>query len=462
LNLRDTIQHRFGESDWITVASPDTQMADIQFSIPIPVNRTQAIHIRAIDTRIGVTSPTMTLPVNISSVADTHNPSGLAFADNTDPDIPGDLELSIDEEGFPGVQIVITPVNANAVRRGIVEPDDFAEDTIPFNGDVTLTSDDVNRLPGDPTDILALEGPSSTGNFAFASWNGLGGGYNTRFGRGRSLRATFVEPVSVVSIDAIERGGSNAADGSYARIAAFDSDGNLIARASSGLIPDDGTTTLRIEDTQSRIASIVVGGHADTFVGLDNLRYGPNLSVTTNETGLFAFDPLPDGIYDVDVQIDSILFDDGFIPGTQAIVSNGVVTAYRTGDQETSIPAIEIPISRIPSQRQNQDNVYDVDRLNGVQPLDALLVIRDMSVNGIRRLTDGADSLIKVDVSGDGLVSPVDALLVINELSRLARDGENTSYDARIDGFFSGANALDNLLNDLDDGENNDQGSVVF
>lgn len=79
----------------------------------------------------------------------------------------------------------------------------------------------------------------------------------------------------------------------------------------------------------------------------------------------------------------------------------------------------------------NQLDRYDVNDDGRVTPLDALLVINSIS-KGITDATPSQSPRIFgtigtkfLDVDGDGRVQPLDALRVINHLSRLNRFGSN-------------------------------------
>jgi hypothetical protein len=68
---------------------------------------------------------------------------------------------------------------------------------------------------------------------------------------------------------------------------------------------------------------------------------------------------------------------------------------------------------------QNAESPWDVDRSGVVTPLDALLVINDLNAGGSRELAGtpgGTDP--RCDVTGDGWLTPVDALHIINALSQ--------------------------------------------
>lgn len=77
-----------------------------------------------------------------------------------------------------------------------------------------------------------------------------------------------------------------------------------------------------------------------------------------------------------------------------------------------------------PAKFQNQQNRFDVDGRGDVLPLDALRVINAISRRRpnttLDPQTDDFGDLF-FDVNGDYLLTPLDALLIINELSRRAR-----------------------------------------
>ena len=63
-----------------------------------------------------------------------------------------------------------------------------------------------------------------------------------------------------------------------------------------------------------------------------------------------------------------------------------------------------------------------------VSPIDALLVINDLNAIGARPLVDPPTGPPFIDVNGDGFLSPLDALLVINYLNRGgAGEGESAT-----------------------------------
>lgn len=121
-------------------------------------------------------------------------------------------------------------------------------------------------------------------------------------------------------------------------------------------------------------------------------------------------------------------------------VSAGTVTF--TGDPADNLPAHETTLFGEPARVADSDMIFGFDTLvvnpapqgtlgiftnasdlrdvNGdgvVSPLDALLIINDLTARGARQLTTSDHSGLMIDVNRDGFVSPLDPLLVINQLN---------------------------------------------
>ena len=86
---------------------------------------------------------------------------------------------------------------------------------------------------------------------------------------------------------------------------------------------------------------------------------------------------------------------------------------------------------------QNSDNNLDVNGLDGVTPIDALLVINELNdfvhgsnTTGRLPIPGKADDAPFFDVNGDGFVSPLDALLIINSLPSTANAVADTLIPA--------------------------------
>jgi hypothetical protein len=70
---------------------------------------------------------------------------------------------------------------------------------------------------------------------------------------------------------------------------------------------------------------------------------------------------------------------------------------------------------------QNPESPQDVNGDGAISPLDALLVINDLNRNGSRSLAGTAGGPPFLDVNGDSFVTAIDALLIINRLNDNAR-----------------------------------------
>jgi len=100
---------------------------------------------------------------------------------------------------------------------------------------------------------------------------------------------------------------------------------------------------------------------------------------------------------------------------------------------------------------QNPVSVFDVNDSGAVTPLDALVIINALNLNGgnISLASPPPAGTIPQypDPSGDGMVTAVDALQVINELNRLAANPEpvasaTTSYTAVSSGVLASSATL--------------------
>jgi len=72
---------------------------------------------------------------------------------------------------------------------------------------------------------------------------------------------------------------------------------------------------------------------------------------------------------------------------------------------------------------QNTKSSFDVDGDGALNPLDVLVVVNEINLNGARRLNSSHDvdrALAFVDVNDDGSLDPLDVLAIVNEINRRA------------------------------------------
>jgi hypothetical protein len=91
----------------------------------------------------------------------------------------------------------------------------------------------------------------------------------------------------------------------------------------------------------------------------------------------------------------------------------------RAVDSRTGVSSniVGSPFDAEPGGWQNLAEPTDVNADSLVTPLDALLIVNQLNLSGSRPLTGSATSPPYLDVNGDGFLSPLDALLVINRLN---------------------------------------------
>jgi hypothetical protein len=110
---------------------------------------------------------------------------------------------------------------------------------------------------------------------------------------------------------------------------------------------------------------------------------------------------------------------------------------YTVSDERGRLADATVTVDVIRSW-QNVRNPLDVNSDMRIEPLDALLVINDLNLNGAGQLAGPPIGPPFFDVNGDGFISPIDALLIINYLNRqsesqlpgegeFGRDGEGES-----------------------------------
>jgi hypothetical protein len=118
------------------------------------------------------------------------------------------------------------------------------------------------------------------------------------------------------------------------------------------------------------------------------------------------------------------------------------------GQKLTSAPAtVQVMVLDLDRQRPflSPSMAADVNNDGTVSPIDALLVINEINLHGSRNLpttpVTAQDVFGFVDINGNGSVEPLDALLVISVLNSGATKGsEGEGESNRLDWFFLNTN----------------------
>lgn len=418
LNEVSRIEYRINGGAWVTALSPRSQSVDISFELDLSSQlggaTVNSIDLRAIDAELGITSNIVQVVPNRPSSGAANGLDGFAFVDDNQDSLWNGGEALL-----PGVSLSL--VNAEGLYQGRVEPDETADLVYlnPFQGlQIRAVGNQVDGRVG------SFSGTPSTGdyNFHYASLFGSWGDSWSRIKQELSIQ--LEESTSHVSIVAIGKDVD-----SVARLEGYDADGVLVTRTTSDPLAIGESVTLQLFDPESRIRSIRAFGTAGTSVSLDDFRYGPQISATSSILGSFGITGLPDGTYTFEVQS----------PSSQYVVAEEEITVQVVDGISAPVTVVT---TRSTSPWTNPNNPLDVNNRDGVQPLDALIIINELNRSSPRPLTDEDSTPPYLDVNGDRSVTPIDALRIINYLNRGGTgEGEQQGgQSGRLADFFSGGN----------------------
>lgn len=400
INRVTDIEYRLDGGPWQSFSKPNVYVASLDLSIPVTSNTT-TIEIRARDAQSTVVSNTFS--------------GRLSRADSTQvPGINGYVWVDTNKNGFrdagefgtAGWTVSVQGPNGEALNlRRTVEPDNFPDGQLAnnFSTAVTLfaTGSDSDGRVGVFTDTTNSTGTKNFRGFSRASQSYL----PTWTASSRRLQINFSAPTSVVEIDAI-----GAATSSFGRLEVYSASGQLLGRYTTAELSLGAVEKMRIARGTADIAYAIASGNTIGSVRLDNLRFGAETETVTGARGQYAFPSLPPGNYRV--QVTSTTTPINPVGGRQ----NATVVA------NTATSDIDFGYSSNTSPWQNSANQFDVNASGEVSPIDALLVINDLNIRRSRALA-GTNFTPPpfIDVNGDGSLSPIDALLVINFLNARAR-----------------------------------------
>lgn len=393
LNKVSRIEYRIDGGSWQSALTPAAQAVDISLDLDLSVQLAGitpvSIELRAIDADLGITSNLVEVVPNRPS-SGVVGVDGFAFVDDDH-----DSTWSGNEAFLPGVTLSIA--NTEGIFHGRLEPDDTANFVYsnPLPGlQIVAVGNHVDGRVG------SFSGSPSTGayNFHYASLFGAWGDSWTRVKQELSIQ--LEQATTHVSIMAIGKDVD-----SIARLEAYDVDGQLVTRTTSGALAIGESVTLRLFDPEGRIRSVRAFGTAGTSVSLDDFRYGPEVSATSSLFGTFNFSGLPDGTYTIEIESPSSQY---------VVIEEDLIVHVVNGVADP----IVIGAIRATSPWTNPNNPLDVNGRDGVQPLDALIIINELNRSSPRLLTEQDSTPPYLDVNGDWSITPIDALRIINSLNR--------------------------------------------
>ncbi|EMI52746.1 dockerin type I domain-containing protein [Rhodopirellula sallentina] len=401
LNRVSRLEVSIDDGPWQTVAEPDAYTASFDLGISVPSDFA-TIDLRVVDAQTGLTSETLSATRTTPLLSDGSRFTGYAFLDadssgtiSEGESLLGDISLTLqsaDGSPLPSGQLIAADQTQNTTLDTV--------DGITVTGDVTSLESNVEVREYAALDDLPL---LHVFDPQLRFWT-------PQLADRVTIEAAFEEPTGFVEVDVV---GLESDGVAYARLEAFDAQGNLVARATTNTANDDDgilgfgeSQTLRLSDPTSSIVEIRVVGHANSKVGLSGIRTGISGTWNTDAFGSFSIDDLPAGQYRVTAVADQVTY------GFETI-------QFDPASGEPVVLAATI----IDSPRFNTDDPFDVSQDGAVTALDALQVINDLNLNGARSLSWSETNGSKIDVTNDGVVSALDALRVINYLNE--RDAES-------------------------------------
>lgn len=404
LNRISRLEVAIDGGGWQTVAEPDTPTASFDLLVDVPEVFT-TIDFRVIDAATGVTSPILSATPTTPLLNSTPL-VGFSYIDNN-----RDGRRSAGEPLPAETVIEVRPVG-NQIATGQVAADAVTLDTnVDTTAGITLGSD--SETTGSA--IQAQINSNLSSEPLFHLYDEDSDRWTAGFNRDGTLDATFDEPTSYVEVDAIAL--TNGL--SYARVEAYDSAGNLIARTTTDIRNTENgglafgeEQMLVLHDQESRIAAVKVFGHGGSNVGVSAIRYGVPMTITTDAHGAFSLAAIPDGTYEI-------------VAAPQN--TDYIIETQTVGIQSGAIVGEPLVLESRPifSPRYNQTLSEDVNGDGVVTAVDALQVINDLNSIGSRSLPwdDSAGSMI--DVTNDGEVTSLDALRIINRLNSTDQGGQS-------------------------------------
>ncbi len=352
-------------------------------------------HIVEIRTVDGVTG--VTSPV---FRADTSRPASVLYAGINGfvwNDLDSDTALENDEARLAGWTVRLVDSSGSPVNlEQVLEPDNYGTGAVL----TTVHPQAALSLNGDPagTVIAAAYGSQK----AFGSRIGSSTNPTWKPG-GVELRVDFTAPVTSVRLDAI---GTATAD--RARLEAYDQWGTLIGRYTTSLLAGGQLETMQVQRPTADIAYVIAKAHSGSAVRLDRLRFGPETAVKTDAQGAYAIAGLPAGRYVV-----------------EAVSASGRVVADSRREvmlaEGESLGPVDLAAHTGTISWQNPVRPTDVNGDGAVTALDALVLINYINAHsGDSNLPVDDLPSPYLDVDGNGLVTAADVLVVINQLNNVA------------------------------------------
>ncbi|MGE3777003.1 MAG: SdrD B-like domain-containing protein [Pirellulaceae bacterium] len=408
LNKVSRAEYRIDGGPWQMAAEYETWGADLDLEFAVPASAS-SVEIRTIDRVTGITSPVF--ETNLSGAAGVPLP-GLNGVVWEDQDRDGAYDAA--EPGVSGVTVRLVDTAGQPIQvQARVEPDNYAAGTRINSSTAGVTLSAIGVGVSDNTVAAQPANSASTGTRVFASFSSACGGFCTEWNSAtRQLRIDLSSPASVVQLDAI-----GASLPGYGRLEIYNATGQLLGRYTTQQLATGAIETMVLTRAEGDIQYAIARSHADSLIRFDNLRIGAEASAVTDANGAYSLAFIGAGSYRVQV-----------VPGAgqSATVPASAIhaVALAAGEARTNV---NFGIASDPSRWQNPVLKFDVNGDGALSPIDALVVINNLNQLGSRALGPSDPTPPYLDVNGDSQVSPIDVLQIVNELNRENMGGEAES-----------------------------------
>lgn len=413
INRISRAEYRLDGGPWRTAATyAELHQQELNLSLAIPNDGPHTVEIRTVDDRTDVASNVFQgVTDRLASVLEP-GINGFVW-----DDADGDGLYDAGERPLQGwtVQLIDAAGNPLTLSDG-VDADPYADGTSldRMNAAVSLTAIPLGSSAG----VVAVSTSSaSTGNRVLGYRDADGVTRKSVWDENISLRMDFTSPVAAVRLDAIGSGADQ-----YARLEVFGADGGLLERVTTGALGSGQAETLSIQRPTADITYAIARSHGGSNILLDNLRFGPEAQTVTDRWGGYNLTSLAAGTYHVQA-----------LEPSEAEPLEQIHTV--TLSEGEAMAAVDFAAQQVPISWQNPSEPVDVTGEGQISPLDALVLINYINQQ------DGDPSLppppLKpapyYDVDGNGYVSAIDVLLVINRLN-LAPDAGSQTIDVEAEG----------------------------
>ncbi|TWT73240.1 Dockerin type I repeat protein [Allorhodopirellula solitaria] len=382
--------------DWASIAAPDSYTATFDLAINMPAEFS-TISFRVRDAVTGITSDIWSATPTTPLLPESSALAGYAFVDSGSASAP-----SADDVLLSNVSIHVTAADGRELPHGNLDAASLPLDTelatvtgISLSGKLGALNTDTRVQE---VAALADQPLIHVHDVQLQYWT-------PNLGARVTALATLDQATGYVEVDVVGLQNDEAA---YARVEAYDADGNLIDRSTTDLRNDsDGgldygeEQTLTLHDPDGEIASIRIMGHAGTEIGATAIRTGVPRYVTTDAYGAFVLGELPSGSYRLTPTAQNIIYEfDPIVITTNAPTPIELVAEQVVNPWHNSALAVDV----------NQDQI--------VTAIDALQVINYLNTFGAGGLANADAFASKIDVTNDGTITALDALRVINYLNQ--------------------------------------------